>query len=992
MPKPKDCGCGGGKNCITKAKKKTTGKGQPEGILDSPAYKEAMALYYQSQDPAVLAELKKVVLREEKKMTGKGQAPAVGQGGCDSCGGSLKVCPPGYENIGLLCSKYIPIDTSRLPWTGGYFETIERIDHGKVQNEVKQAFEKAFSKEELERTFDPERNGVADSFRKFGADSEEAFKDLGRKMEKAFDPNQNGVRQGFEKMRDAFPNDDWWKATMSDPDTWITLVGTIAGVAAMVLSGGTAGPLVIAALGALGPSMTIIGAVARGKPIDPLDIAALTLAIIPGVGAAGSLDDAIKAAAQTGKAAQTATLGKVLATASTVAGKVSTAVRTGVAANANTIKTVLNLASKVVRGAPGQIAALFKGKPLGAVLTKLKPGFFQLPAAQKLDVLRGMGVRVYKEMTPANAITAAKQAVAYAKRNGINLGWAAYYGAAIAEGTGAVNIPDIETKLIADGFGVALESIQDWNNPPEGYDYVLPVVETDDPEEQAALNYEMSQKRQAEESAQWRAGESGREAIRQTQEEWWASHGEAGPTDEQIEAYNASVRQEERMGSGMRHKNSLVELNMSGAGYEDAYIGIDMSRLVGGSGDPSGGTGARSYEGMYEQSARENTMMKMAAVRRRAAERTVKIQPYSQRPELLSDTFKVAQGRDIHGAGGAKPRIKKGLPSELKTTAKKASTAVGRFLKAAIRTEKGLKGGDWFNAKTWTWDSVNPVNWTTEDWTNLAKGADAAIFGTLSDPKVLAAAVVALKTGAGFTFPPPVGFVAGATLAMALTGAVMAHEYVYPSCADGVGALGCNEYRGEVKKVVEKAVEVAQSKQGNDALDRVSEYLTSGVGENMGDLLGEGAYRGAFTRGEPQTGEEEVKFYYPASSEREMRGVATAGGEYAGPSTTLGQMAPLTVGSGQTASRHAREALHDKPIMKAVKYVVDFGVGVLVSAKMKALFPDDEDFQRFVAALAGYTTDRLADKFLARLREKYPSLAEEVQVEARNVAEHGAGR
>jgi len=955
MPKPKDCGCGGGKKCITKAKK---GKGQPEGILDTPAYKEAMALYNQTQDPAVLAELKKVVLREEKKMTG----------GCDSCGmkgAGLKVCPPGYENIGLLCSKYIPIDTSRLPWTGGYFETIERIDHGEVQNEVKQAFEKAFSPDELNRMFDPEKNGVADSFRKFGAESEEAFKDLGRKMEKAFDPNQNGVRQEFERMRDAFPNDDWWKATMSDPDTWVSLIGYVAMAIPFVLSAGTAGPVMLAAIAAAGPVASIISSLAQGKPIDSLDIAALALSIIPGVGAGrkavGALDDAIKTAAKAGKSGATAALGKTLASLSKVAGSVRL-----VRSSASAVMSVVKLASTIVRGVGGKAVALFKGSDVGKVLVKLSPGFAQLGVAKKLEVLRDLGIRVYRKVAPA----------VQSQMTSLNAGWAAQMAAAQAESTGAINIPDIETRLTADGFDVVLESI-DWNNPPEDYDYVIPVEESDDPEEQAALNYEMSQKRQAEESAQWRAGESGRAAIRQTQEEWWASHGEAGPTDEQIDEYNASLSREARAGSGIRHKNSLVELNMSGAGYEDAYVGIDMSRLVG---------GARSYEGMYDQTTHENTMMKLAAVRRRAAERTVKILPYTQRPELLSDTFKVAQGRDIHGqiAGGAKPRIKKELPSELKTTAKKAATAVGRFLKAAVRAEKGLKGGDWFNAKTWTWDSVNPVNWTTEDWTNLAKGADAAIFGTLSDPKVLAAATLALKTGAGFTFPPPVGFVAGATLAMALTGAVMAHEYVYPSCAAGVGALGCNEYRGEVKKVVEKAVEVAQSEQGNAALDRVSEYLTSGVGENMGDLLGEGAYRGAFTRGEPQTGEEEVKFYYPAYTEREKRGVATAGGEYAGPSTTLGQMAPLTVGSGQTASRHAREALHEKSVSKAVKYIVDFGVGMLVSQKMKALFPDDEQFQQFVAALAGITTDRLADKFLARLRAKYPRLAEDVQEEARN--------
>lgn len=371
-------------------------------------------------------------------------------------------------------------------------------------------------------------------------------------------------------------------------------------------------------------------------------------------------------------------------------------------------------------------------------------------------------------------------------------------------------------------------------------------------------------------------------------------------------------------GSGRRQKTSLQDINMLGTGSPEdlAYMGIDTSMV---------GSGRPSYERAYTENQADAHRKKVELVRRRASERTVKILPYTQRPELLSDTFKVGpHGRDIHGQiqGGGKFRPEllpvkeagagrhkkariltksKGLPDDMDISARQAKRFL-KAVKAAARKKGGarLVGGDWFSPSTWTLESVNPANWTKEDWTDLAKGADAAIFGPLADPYVLKSAQGYLVAGGSFAIPG-VGTVAGTTLAAILQGAVMAHEFVYPGCDGGKkeGILGCNEYRDDLKDIINTAVGIAKTVDvANEKLDRTSEFLTAGIGEGVviqpGDFMGSepgntlglgrgsGAYRGAFTRGELPVGEKAEEFYWPEFSGREARGVAAAGGEYAG--------------------------------------------------------------------------------------------------------------
>ena len=181
-----------------------------------------------------------------------------------------------------------------------------RVDVQGTMEEISAGLKEAFSADgALARAFDPEKNGVAEAFRKFGKDTEEAFAKVGNELLKAFDPEQNGVgaafRQFGEAINNTLGNADWWKETMTNPDTYIMLLGMIASAAATVLSAGTLGPAAFIALNALGPAMKMIGDAAQGRPIDGLDIAGLVMGLVPlpGAGAAAKAasDAIIKGAA-----------------------------------------------------------------------------------------------------------------------------------------------------------------------------------------------------------------------------------------------------------------------------------------------------------------------------------------------------------------------------------------------------------------------------------------------------------------------------------------------------------------------------------------------------------------------------------------------------------------------------------------------------------------------------------------------------------------------
>jgi hypothetical protein len=208
---------------------------------------------------------------------------------------TLDACPPGYNDDGLLCRSSIQCNDGPKNF---YKSTrtkniVGRVDWNATMEEIGKGIEEAFSADgALARAFDPEKNGVAQAFREFGENTKEAFAKVGDELLKAFDPAQNGVGAAFEKLGEAMANTignaDWWKETMTDPDTYIMLIGAIASAAATVLSAGTLGPVAFAALNMLGPSLKMIGDLAQGRPVDGLDIAAIAFAMIPMPGASAA--------------------------------------------------------------------------------------------------------------------------------------------------------------------------------------------------------------------------------------------------------------------------------------------------------------------------------------------------------------------------------------------------------------------------------------------------------------------------------------------------------------------------------------------------------------------------------------------------------------------------------------------------------------------------------------------------------------------------------
>ena len=229
-----------------------------------------------------------------------------------SGGPGLEGCPPDYIDDGLTCRKRITC-SKIIPAASILKRRTLRATHGKrlessidfkgTFEDLKNGMEAGFKElgDELANKFDPEKNGVADAFRKFGNMTKEAFEDIGRKISDFFTkqvgPAMYKAMEDFgNAMASTVGNGDWWKNTMSDPKTYIFIIGTLATVAATVLSAGlltapAAGMTVsmaasITALSALGPCMNMIADAANGDEIDVLDIVGLTLSLVPLAGTA----------------------------------------------------------------------------------------------------------------------------------------------------------------------------------------------------------------------------------------------------------------------------------------------------------------------------------------------------------------------------------------------------------------------------------------------------------------------------------------------------------------------------------------------------------------------------------------------------------------------------------------------------------------------------------------------------------------------------------
>lgn len=113
---------------------------------------------------------------------------------------------------------------------------------------------------------------VERSFEKFGRDTKEAFEDIGNKIKNEFTNSDSELARAFRPLTDTIGNEDWWKKTMTTPDTYILLITIALDVAAMA---GVPGAGIASA------ATKLIGDLAQGRKVSVADLANLALAIIP---------------------------------------------------------------------------------------------------------------------------------------------------------------------------------------------------------------------------------------------------------------------------------------------------------------------------------------------------------------------------------------------------------------------------------------------------------------------------------------------------------------------------------------------------------------------------------------------------------------------------------------------------------------------------------------------------------------------------------------
>ena len=195
-----------------------------------------------------------------------------------------------------------------------------RVNWEQTNQDTENAFKQVFGHDSaLAKAFDPEKNGVAEAFRKFGANTKEAFEDIGRNIkenfEKAMTPefkrwleSQGRMRKrSWDKFANFFGTDV--KALLENPRTWIEIAIVMVEIAmyfaAAAVAAGTLGTgsgvsaALIMSATMVGPALRMINKAAHDEPIDGLDILDLVLSAIPPLG-----KGAVAATTTIGKMAQ----------------------------------------------------------------------------------------------------------------------------------------------------------------------------------------------------------------------------------------------------------------------------------------------------------------------------------------------------------------------------------------------------------------------------------------------------------------------------------------------------------------------------------------------------------------------------------------------------------------------------------------------------------------------------------------------------------------
>jgi thiol-disulfide isomerase/thioredoxin len=193
---------------------------------------------------------------------------------------------------------------------------IGRVDWEETFKDIKKGFEDVLANNPgLAQLFDPEKNGVASAFRKFGDDAKKVFEEVGNRVKDGFEKMGEAAKAEFQRFAERAEKDfkhfgDEFVKKMKDPDFWVEFACIAAQVGAAVLGamitagtlgvGAGAGIAIMMAANMAAPAIRMIAKAAKNEPIDALDIADMALAAIPAPGVAGKA-----ASTLIGKAAQT---------------------------------------------------------------------------------------------------------------------------------------------------------------------------------------------------------------------------------------------------------------------------------------------------------------------------------------------------------------------------------------------------------------------------------------------------------------------------------------------------------------------------------------------------------------------------------------------------------------------------------------------------------------------------------------------------------------
>jgi len=184
-------------------------------------------------------------------------------------GGALKPCDSGYTDFGLTCTRCETKWAGIIPYPS--CNTVSKVDWAETGREIARAFQPVTD------AFDK----VKQAFDRFGAMTKEAFVALGATLQARFGPGgdiSNWCLTAFAPLINTVGNEDWWKKTMTTPDTYISLVCMACTVASLA---GVPGA------GTLGSCIKIIGDLAQGRDLDLNDVAGLLLGLMPAGAGAG---------------------------------------------------------------------------------------------------------------------------------------------------------------------------------------------------------------------------------------------------------------------------------------------------------------------------------------------------------------------------------------------------------------------------------------------------------------------------------------------------------------------------------------------------------------------------------------------------------------------------------------------------------------------------------------------------------------------------------